>query len=848
MPRVASVSPHVARRPSPSITGAPQHVFVVSKNIAGPSQGQHQNTDAQTNVASVVEALNKRQPPSCDACRTRKLKCAGRPTVIELGLEATAVIPCEHCREWSLDCSYLYQRKRRGRKNRVVERLAEEQRARRQSQGGDAWAPGQVRPGTGGASSDSEEDSSERRESFNDGAGTRRDSFNGPPRRDSFVGGDRRDSYANEDVFHSSGNGFMPNGNQQYPQTSRDPPPPPSAPPAPPLSQRPSYQQQPLQRNSHPYTDRPPSSSSSAYIPIPQLYHQNSHPLIPPTDSPRPYYPSPPDFANSHPSQQHHPPQPPSSSTSHSHSFSYPAPHASHNPTIPPHQIHSHSNSHSYGGGPSSNTGPASLPSVASQDFVNSAPAPGAAGVNSTSPNNEVSPSVALSEASVPPSTSIESVLPREMAMNTIRLWFDHVHCIIPVIHRPSFMIDLSTHEEERRPMFFALIMGMIATTLIHVPKSYFGMSAENVRKLSDKCLKACYAVIRREMDNPNLELICIKYMIFIIHNKHGNVGLEAAAFGEAQYLAISLGLHREDTYYGLDPIESERRRRAWFLIYNADKFEAVARAKPVLLRPDEFLGPEATNFPTELDDKSITKQGYLPNSIPVPLISGFNILTRIVTILGDILVHERDIRRRPPKDPEELLSALRQVRQLQHRVKVIADKLPRPFQLEVGSGDIIPAPGWEEAIRDELDLFFSDPMSSETAKDGYLVLKANIHVTLAMTRLRLILHREDLLNRSGQVGTPSRNAAELVAADLGENVDWRHTVYQDLFKAVHGIPIQALAANGPSLVTKIRVVAVTLLDAMPSQEQADPNVQGIAAYLLDFLNIMSSIESQFAD
>ena len=28
--------------------------------------------------------------------------------------------------------------------------------------------------------------------------------------------------------------------------------------------------------------------------------------------------------------------------------------------------------------------------------------------------------------------------------------------------------------------------------------------------------------------------------------------------------------------------------------------------------------------------------------------------------------------------------------------------------------------------------------------------------------------------------------AAELVAADLGESVDWRHGVYQDLFKAVH--------------------------------------------------------------
>ena len=99
-------------------------------------------------------------------------------------------------------------------------------------------------------------------------------------------------------------------------------------------------------------------------------------------------------------------------------------------------------------------------------------------------------------------------------------------------------------------------------------------------------------------------------------------------------------------------------------------------------------------------------------------------------------------------------------------------------------------------AIRDELDLFFSDPMSSETAKDGFLVLKANIHVTLAMIRLRLILHREDLLNRSGAVGTTSRHAAELVASDLGENVDWRHLVYQDLFKAVHCIPIQAVSTD----------------------------------------------------
>lgn len=57
------------------------------------------------------------------------------------------------------------------------------------------------------------------------------------------------------------------------------------------------------------------------------------------------------------------------------------------------------------------------------------------------------------------------------------------------------------------------------------------------------------------------------------------------------------------------DPIEAERRRRAWFLIYNADKFEAASRAKPVLLRSDEFMGAEATELPAEMSvGKAVTR------------------------------------------------------------------------------------------------------------------------------------------------------------------------------------------------------------------------------------------------
>jgi hypothetical protein len=39
----------------------------------------------------------------------------------------------------------------------------------------------------------------------------------------------------------------------------------------------------------------------------------------------------------------------------------------------------------------------------------------------------------------------------------------------MPLIHKPSFMSDLEAGEEERNPIFFALILQMISMTLIHV-------------------------------------------------------------------------------------------------------------------------------------------------------------------------------------------------------------------------------------------------------------------------------------------------------------------------------------------------------------------------------------------
>lgn len=49
---------------------------------------------------------------------------------------------------------------------------------------------------------------------------------------------------------------------------------------------------------------------------------------------------------------------------------------------------------------------------------------------------------------------------------------------------------------------------------------------------------------------------LTFRFFMFVVHNKRGDIGLEAATFGEAQYIAICLGMHREDVSYRLPPVE----------------------------------------------------------------------------------------------------------------------------------------------------------------------------------------------------------------------------------------------------------------------------------------------------
>jgi hypothetical protein len=54
-----------------------------------------------------------------------------------------------------------------------------------------------------------------------------------------------------------------------------------------------------------------------------------------------------------------------------------------------------------------------------------------------------------------------------------------------------------------------------------------------------------------------------------IYHFCEGHDATQHAAFGEAAHIAITLRMHEEAAYEGLDPIESEIRRRTFWLLFD---------------------------------------------------------------------------------------------------------------------------------------------------------------------------------------------------------------------------------------------------------------------------------------
>ncbi|OCH91926.1 hypothetical protein OBBRIDRAFT_488268 [Obba rivulosa] len=430
----------------------------------------------------------------------------------------------------------------------------------------------------------------------------------------------------------------------------------------------------------------------------------------------------------------------------------------------------------------------------------------------------------------------LEDVAPRDTIMLIIALFFDFVYPLTPCVHKPSFMADLHAHREERDPLFFALVMSTVASTLVQVPRSYLPMERHAVRKLAQTCHEASRHISVASYDPPTSMHVVIRYFDCVYHFCEGHDATQHAAFGEAAHIAVTLRMHEESSYEGLDLVECEVRRRTFWLLFGADKSMSILLGRPICLRDEDTT----CNFPRELDDEYITQSAYLPQPHgKTALVSGLNYISRIFALLGEILVRIRVDKRSPPQG-QFLTARLEEVQALHARIVTALAHAPELLRLKhAHAQNHIPAEfggaGFRQATFAEVKDFFDNPKASRAnALNPFLVMQANLYVTQQLVRFVIEQYRDELV-------TSLRGSVDehRVAED-------REAVASELLNILHSIPIQSIATNGPSLVHKVRFVASTLLDAVRKAETAPASAARAHAYLWDFLSILSEIERNY--
>ncbi|KAF8133853.1 fungal-specific transcription factor domain-containing protein [Boletus edulis] len=406
----------------------------------------------------------------------------------------------------------------------------------------------------------------------------------------------------------------------------------------------------------------------------------------------------------------------------------------------------------------------------------------------------------------------LQDVAPRDIISLIIALFFDFVYPLTPCIHKPSFIADLHSHREERDPLFFALVMSTVASTLVQVPRSYLPMERSVVRRLAQTCYEASRHITIASYDPPTSMHVVIRYFDCIYHFCEGHDATQYAAFGEAAHIAVTLRMHEEASYEGLDPIECEVRRRTFWLLFGADKSTSILLGRPICLRDEDCT----VHFPKEIDDEYITPTAYLsqPHG-KTAIVSGLNYISRIFALLGEILVRIRVDKRSPPQG-QFATARLEEVQSLHSRIlEPLRLKQAHHPPAECGGA------GFRQATFAEVKDFFDNPKASRAnASNPFLVMQANLYVTQQLVRFVIEQYRDELV--TSLQGTIDEHR---VAED-------REAVASDLLNILHSIPIQSIATNGPSLVHKVRFVASTLLDTVRKAETAPASAARAHAFL----------------
>lgn len=156
--------------------------------------------------------------------------------------------------------------------------------------------------------------------------------------------------------------------------------------------------------------------------------------------------------------------------------------------------------------------------------------------------------------------------------------YLDLVYPLVPVVHRPNFRHDLANNRDITDPDFFALIVSLCALTVGLLPSRFrdyrafdpeAGVHFETRTALINCCAEICTRLRTASYwDRVNHRKWAVSYVFSVACFQTGQVN--RSRMFDVEYLQLSrlLGLHRMSEYEGLNCIETQLRKKAFWLLF----------------------------------------------------------------------------------------------------------------------------------------------------------------------------------------------------------------------------------------------------------------------------------------
>lgn len=169
-----------------------------------------------------------------------------------------------------------------------------------------------------------------------------------------------------------------------------------------------------------------------------------------------------------------------------------------------------------------------------------------------------------------------DALCSRELLHRIMADYLDFLYPLIPVVHRPSFRNDLAQNRDIYDNDFLGLVVALCAATVGTMPsrfREYCAFPTPVKFQTRTEMVNRCYNIITglrgsNYFDEINYSKWAVAYLMQISFFQIGQHNRARMVEVEAMQLARLLDLHHISMYDGLNCIETQLRKKAFWLMF----------------------------------------------------------------------------------------------------------------------------------------------------------------------------------------------------------------------------------------------------------------------------------------